>query len=144
MREVAEVHRPLFLEHADEYGANVRMKIERCLEVEDSAYQAGLRARADYRDRAEAALDGLDLLVTPTIGFVAPPADVEELDIRARAILFTYPFDSLGWPALAIPCGDAEDGLAASIQIVGRRGDDQLVLAAGRLLSSLVRGTATG
>lgn len=28
-REVADVHRELFAEHADSYGMNVRMKIER-------------------------------------------------------------------------------------------------------------------
>jgi Asp-tRNA(Asn)/Glu-tRNA(Gln) amidotransferase A subunit family amidase len=56
-------------------------------------------------------------------------------------IRFTYPFNALGWPALALPCGSAEEGLPASVQIVGRPGDDALVLAAGRLLSSLVRGT---
>lgn len=142
MREVADVHRTLFADNADAYGDNVRTKLERCLAVEDADVEAARRARDAYRGRAEAALDGLDLLVTPTIGFVAPPADVDELTIRERGIRFTYPFDSLGWPALALPCGAAEDGLPASVQIAGRRGDDALVLAAGALLSSLVRGTA--
>jgi aspartyl-tRNA(Asn)/glutamyl-tRNA(Gln) amidotransferase subunit A len=73
---------------------------------------------------------------------VAPPADVDELTIRERGIRFTYPFDSLGWPALALPCGAAEEGLPASIQLAGRAGDDARVLAVGRLLASLVRGTA--
>ncbi len=144
MREVADVHRELFAEHADEYGANVRTKLERCFELTDGEVDAGLRARSAYRETAEQRLAGFDLLVTPTIGFVAPPADVDELEIRARAIRFTYPFDSLGWPALAIPCGAAEDGLPASVQIAGRAGADELVLAAGLLLASLVRGAAAG
>ena len=87
-------------------------------------------ARDDYRARCEEAMNGLDLLVTPTIGFLAPPDDVDELMIRERGIAFTFPFDSLGWPALALPCGDA------SVQLVGRRGDDALVLAAGEALST--------
>jgi Asp-tRNA(Asn)/Glu-tRNA(Gln) amidotransferase A subunit family amidase len=57
-------------------------------------------------------------------------------------IRFTYPFNALGWPALALPVGAAEDGLPASVQLVGKPGDDALVLAAGKLLASLVRGTA--
>jgi len=40
----------------------------------------------------------------------------------------------LGWPALALPCGPAENGLPASVQLAGRAGDDALVLAAGELL----------
>jgi Asp-tRNA(Asn)/Glu-tRNA(Gln) amidotransferase A subunit family amidase len=55
-------------------------------------------------------------------------------------IRFTYPFNALGWPALALPCGPAEGGLPASAQLIGRAGDDGLVLAAGRLLASLIRG----
>jgi aspartyl-tRNA(Asn)/glutamyl-tRNA(Gln) amidotransferase subunit A len=142
MRDVADVHRALFAEHADEYGENVHGKIERCLAADDADVEASRRARAAYRARAEEAFRGLDLLVTPTIGFVAPPDDVDELTVRERAIRFTYPFDSLGWPALALPCGPAEHGLQASVQIAGRPGDDALVLAAGTLLASLVRGTA--
>jgi aspartyl-tRNA(Asn)/glutamyl-tRNA(Gln) amidotransferase subunit A len=138
MREAADVHRGLFPEYADSYGDNVRTKLERCLEVGDAEVEAARRAREDYRRVARGALEGLDLLLTPTIGFVAPPDDVEELDIRARAVAFTYPFDSLGWPALALPCGAAEAGLPASIQLVGRSGADALVLGAGSLLASLV------
>ena len=39
MREVADVHRELFAEHADSYGENVRPKIERCLAVTDAEYE---------------------------------------------------------------------------------------------------------
>jgi aspartyl-tRNA(Asn)/glutamyl-tRNA(Gln) amidotransferase subunit A len=49
----------------------------------------------------------------------------------------------LGWPALALPAGPAEAGLPASLQLVGRPGDDALVLAAGEALeASLEGGTA--
>lgn len=136
MREVADVHRGLFPERADEYGDNVRTKLERCLRVTDEEVAAAIRARDGHRALAEEVMEGLDLLVTPTVGFVSPRADVDELAIRERAIAFTFPFDSLGWPALALPCGAAEGGLPASVQIVGRPGDDALVLAAGALLAS--------
>jgi Asp-tRNA(Asn)/Glu-tRNA(Gln) amidotransferase A subunit family amidase len=56
-------------------------------------------------------------------------------------IRFTYPINVLGWPALALPCGLAEDGLPASIQIVGRPDADAFVLAVGKVLESLVRVT---
>jgi aspartyl-tRNA(Asn)/glutamyl-tRNA(Gln) amidotransferase subunit A len=136
MREVAEVHQDLYAEHSDLYGANVGGKIERCLAVTESGYETAVRRRKEYRQQAEAALAGLDLLLTPTLGFVPPPANVDELEIREAMIRFTLPFNALGWPALALPVGPAEDGLPASIQIVGRADDDALVLGAGRALEA--------
>jgi len=137
-REVADVHRALFPEHADEYDERVRTKIERCFEVTDAEVRTAERLREEYRERAAGALDGLDLLVTPTLAFVAPWDDVDEREVRRSVIHFTYPFDVLGWPALALPCGPAEDGLPASVQLVGAAGDDGGVLAAGRLLEAAI------
>ncbi len=139
MREVADVHRDLFAEFADSYGENVRTKVERCLGLPDAKYERGLAARAEVREQAASAIDGLDLVLTPTLGFVAPPLPVDDLDIREATIRLTIPFNALGWPALALPCGPAEDGLPASLQIAGRPGSDALVLAVGELVESLLR-----
>jgi Asp-tRNA(Asn)/Glu-tRNA(Gln) amidotransferase A subunit family amidase len=73
-------------------------------------------------------------LVTPTLEIVAPPRNRDapgDLDVRERLIRNTFPFNAWGWPALALPCGPAEYGLPASIQLAGRHGTDALVLAAG-------------
>ncbi len=137
MREAADVHRALFPGNEDLYGENVRGKIARCLRVTDAEAATAERERAEYRERVAELVDGLDLLVTPTVPFVAPPADVDELEIRGAATSLTYPFSSLGWPALALPCGAAEDGLPASVQLAARSGDDARLLAAGRHLASL-------
>jgi aspartyl-tRNA(Asn)/glutamyl-tRNA(Gln) amidotransferase subunit A len=138
MREVADVHRGLFPERADDYGESVRRKLERCLEITDAEAATAARLRREYRERCDDAFGDLDLLVTPTVAFVPPPADADEAAIRGRGIRLTYPFDCLGWPALALPCGTAEEGLPASVQLIGRPGDDALVLAAGVLLASLI------
>jgi aspartyl-tRNA(Asn)/glutamyl-tRNA(Gln) amidotransferase subunit A len=134
MREVADVHRELYGEYADAYGDNVRAKIERCLGVTDAEYERGLTALDAYRERCVAAIADLDLIVTPTVPCVALPADVDELEVRDRLILFTYPFNCLGWPALALPCGPAEDRLPASVQLAAPKGADAGVLAVGELL----------
>jgi Asp-tRNA(Asn)/Glu-tRNA(Gln) amidotransferase A subunit family amidase len=144
MREVADVHRELFAEHEDAYGDNVRLKIARCLAVTDGEYGAAVRAWGEAREGFAQAIDGLDLVITPTTPFVPPPADADEHAIREAAISLTYPFNCVGWPALALPCGPAEDGLPASVQLAAPQGKDSLVLAVGALLeASLDRGTAT-
>jgi aspartyl-tRNA(Asn)/glutamyl-tRNA(Gln) amidotransferase subunit A len=138
MSEAAEVHRDLFARHRDLYGENVRTKVERCLAVTDQEAEAARAAREAYRERCLELMEGLDLLVTPTLAFVAPPVGIGDLALRERVLRFTYPFSALGWPALALPCGAAEDGLPASIQLVARPGDDALVLAAGLALEGHV------
>jgi aspartyl-tRNA(Asn)/glutamyl-tRNA(Gln) amidotransferase subunit A len=136
MREVADVHRSLFPERSEDYGENVRTKVQRCLDVTEAEAEASRRSREAYRTAAESALEGADLLLVPTLAMVAPPADVNEIDVRMRMIQFTIPFNALGWPALALPCGAAEDGLPASLQLVGKPGADALVLAVGEALEA--------
>jgi Asp-tRNA(Asn)/Glu-tRNA(Gln) amidotransferase A subunit family amidase len=137
MREVADVHRELYAENADLYGEDVRVKLERCFAVRDNDVEQAERLRRRYGEQVEEALDGLDLVLTPTLPIVPPRlqrgAGPGDLDVREALIRFTYPFSSLGWPALALPCGEAE-GLPVSRQIAGRAGADALVLAAARLL----------
>jgi len=122
MREVGDVHRELYAESAELYGENIRNKIERCLAVTDGEYDAAVRARSELHERAEEALDGFDVLVTPVLSCPVPPADCTEVEVRAAMTLYTFPFNALGWPALAV----------GGVQVAGRPGNDALVLAAGR------------
>ena len=138
MREVADVHRELYAEQSELYGEEIAIKVERCLGVSDAEATRAEQARTEYLDRCLELLEGLDLLLTPTLARVAPPTGIGDLALRELLIANTLPFNALGWPALAIPAGPAEDGLPSSVQLVGRRGADALVLAAGvRLAAAL-------
>jgi Asp-tRNA(Asn)/Glu-tRNA(Gln) amidotransferase A subunit family amidase len=128
-REVADVHRELYAENAELYGENIRGKIERCLAVSDGEYEAALRARASHAERAAEALAGFDLLLCPVLSVPVPPADVDEVAIRGALTLYTFPFNALGWPALAF----------GNLQVVGRAGDDALVLSAGLALEAALK-----
>jgi aspartyl-tRNA(Asn)/glutamyl-tRNA(Gln) amidotransferase subunit A len=139
MREAADVHRELFAEHADLYSANVAAKLETCFAVTEGEYEAGLRAREAYRDQMSELFDEIDLIVTPTLPFVAPSAGQDERELRGKLTLLTWPFNVIGAPSLALPCGAAEDGLPASVQIAGRPGADALVLAAAGLLERVLK-----
>jgi aspartyl-tRNA(Asn)/glutamyl-tRNA(Gln) amidotransferase subunit A len=141
MREVAGVHRDLFAEHADLYGEDVRAKVELCLAVTDAEFEQGRAARARLGEEFEEALERLDLVVSPTLPILPPPrgrSGPGDLDVRERLIEFTYPFNALGWPALALPCRP-RSGFPASLQIAGRPGADGLVLAAGEAIEEALR-----
>jgi aspartyl-tRNA(Asn)/glutamyl-tRNA(Gln) amidotransferase subunit A len=135
-REAAEVHEPIWREHSQLYGRNVASKLERALRTTDDEVDRAARERELYRERIAGVMEGLDLLLTPTLATVAPAAGVGDLVLRESLLRFTLPWNTVGAPALALPCGSAEDGLPASLQLVGAPGDDGLVLAAGRALEA--------
>jgi len=135
MREVADVHRELYDEHRELYGEDVAVKIERCLRVTDAEAEAADRSRVAFRETCDELLGDLDLFLAPTIPVVAPPTGIGDGRLRPILISNTLPVNALGWPALALPCGPAEDGLPASVQLIGRPGTDGLVLAVGARLA---------
>jgi aspartyl-tRNA(Asn)/glutamyl-tRNA(Gln) amidotransferase subunit A len=139
-REAAEVHGELFREHRALYGENVAAKLGPALELTDDEVAAARAARERYRERMAELTAGVDLVVSPAIPMVAPPTGIGDLALRGRMIELTFPWSAVGAPALALPCGPAEDGLPASVQLAGRPGDDALVLAAGALLEAALAG----
>src|SRR5207248_3882657 len=82
MREVADVHRELYAEHAELYGEQLAVKIERCLAVTDAEAAAAAQAREEYRELCLDTLEGLDLLLTPTLVCVAPPTGIGDAALR--------------------------------------------------------------
>jgi aspartyl-tRNA(Asn)/glutamyl-tRNA(Gln) amidotransferase subunit A len=113
--EAAESHRATFPSRADEYGENVRVKLDQAQTVDPADVDRAREAVGAWRTyRPE-----VDLYVAPVLGVEIPPADCDELDVRIPATAFARPFNVLGWAGLAI--GD--------LQFVAPR--DEVVLAAG-------------
>lgn len=139
-REVIEGHADLWREQRDRYGESVARKLELAERVTDAEVATALRARELYRQQLAELMADVDLVLTPTLAMVAPPAALGEPPVRERVLQFTYPWNAIGAPALALPCGPAEAGLPASVQLIGRPGEDALVLAAGHLLEQAVAG----
>jgi Asp-tRNA(Asn)/Glu-tRNA(Gln) amidotransferase A subunit family amidase len=113
--EAAEAHRATFPARADEYGENVRGKLELAQAVDPAEVDAARRAVEAWRGYRPS----VDLYVAPVLGIPVPPVDCDELEVRIPATAFLRPFNVLGWAALAI--GD--------LQFVAPR--DEIVLAAG-------------
>lgn len=101
-------------------------------------YGAAQRVRAEFNEWARDIFERYDLLLTPataTLAFAAngpPPAEIEgqRLPDPMAALVFTYPFNLSGHPAIAVRGGIAENGLPCGIQIVAERHRDDLVLQA--------------
>jgi Asp-tRNA(Asn)/Glu-tRNA(Gln) amidotransferase A subunit family amidase len=113
--EAGESHRATFPSRADEYGDNVRVKLEHAQTIGPAEAD---RARESVRRWREYRPD-VDLYVAPTIGVEVPPEDSDELEVRIPLTAFLRPFNVIGWAGLSI--GD--------VQFVAPR--DEVVLAAG-------------
>jgi aspartyl-tRNA(Asn)/glutamyl-tRNA(Gln) amidotransferase subunit A len=113
--EAAESHRATFPSRADEYGDNVRGKLELARQVDPADVELARDAIRRWRGYRPA----VDLYVAPCVGGDLPPDDCDELEVRIPLAAFMRPFNVLGWAGLAI--GD--------LQLVAPR--DETVLAAG-------------
>jgi Asp-tRNA(Asn)/Glu-tRNA(Gln) amidotransferase A subunit family amidase len=135
--EVADVHRELFAEHADAYGSKRAPQDRKVSRAVDADYRRARRnASVIARNLLEAASE-VDLVVTPTLACVAPQGPTDEIAIRDKLTFPDHwPFNATGWPALALPCGLAEERLPASVQLAAPPGQDALVLAAGKALET--------
>jgi amidase len=102
--------------------------------------------RLEVRQRVSAALESVDLLLTPTLPSTAPrlldgPASDFELINRTAATLCfnTAPLNLTGHPAISFPSGYDADGLPTAVQLIASHFDDytafQAAFALERALS---------
>src|SRR5262249_22737475 len=137
--ESAAIHSRLVRETPHLLQPVVRARLEVGLHVSAHDYLQATRLRARAaRAFVEGVLGDVDVLLTPTIPEPAPllsavtagPTD-EVVRRMTRFTRFTRPFNTLGLPALSVPCGVSALGLPVALQIVGRPFDEATVLRIG-------------
>jgi Asp-tRNA(Asn)/Glu-tRNA(Gln) amidotransferase A subunit family amidase len=93
------------------------------------------------RERAVAAMQGLDFLISPTSPITAYSAEEatpgDDPDRPFEHIGFTAPFNMSEQPACSICAGYDRDGLPIGLQIVGHRFDDIGVLRMARAYETM-------
>jgi amidase len=143
-------------DRADELPETVKMVIlcgRHAIDSADGRYYAMARNLAMELTAAyDAALDGLDALVMPTLPIVAsaipgPDASREESIARSLEMIGnTAPLDATGHPAISVPAGLARvpggppGGLPAGMMIVGRHFADDMCLRVAAAYEAAVGG----
>ena len=103
----------------------------------------GLLRRARAWGEGDVVPEGADVLVLPVTG--APPRAVgslpglKALALAGRIASFTPAANATGQPAISIPAGATSDGLPLAVQVVGRPGADQLLLALAAQVQAATR-----
>ena len=135
-REAYQVHRDA---DTSGYADGTRALLDFGASVTDERYARAMDRRAALTAAIEASLRGVDALAGPTVGYTAPEQDppfgVGDDNAEGR---FTGPYNLSGHPAVSIPVPSA--GLPVGIQLAGRRGGDQALLAVAAAAAELLSG----
>jgi len=117
-----------------DFGVDVWALIEKGRAVTAAEYLDAQRRRKKVAREFARIWKECDCLLTPATPFPAFPIE-HDADLRPAATRLTRPFNLLGWPALAIPCGLTKAGLPIGLQLVAAAGREDVLFEIGERLS---------
>ena len=137
--EAASAHQAWLAERPQDYGAQVRSRLEHGAALGALQYQQALKQRGPALDDfCRRVFDRCDLLLAPTHAQPVPTrADTDLVDRpEAAAVLgaltrLTRPFNYLGLPTASLPAGFDDRGMPVGLQLVGAPWSEALLCTAG-------------
>jgi aspartyl-tRNA(Asn)/glutamyl-tRNA(Gln) amidotransferase subunit A len=125
-----------FPTRADDYGDDVRHRLEQGTQVRAVDYLRGLAMKAEAEKDFRAAFDRVDALVAPVtavsatrIGQPDVEIDGETETVRSALVRLNRPANFTGHPAISLPCGFTREGLPVGMQLIGPRWSEARLLA---------------
>lgn len=128
--------------HRDQLNDYTICFLERAANCSPADYRRSLEVTVEMYNRFGPMMANHDLFVCPTLSTTHIPATFtwpeSEVDINGRTVSMNeerwsmaYPFNMLSrCPAISLPSGVAENGVATGVQLVGRSYDDRRVFKA--------------
>ena len=136
----AHVHFDSIRQRPDDYDSATRARLMSASLVSAGLYNVAQRARGLLRGQMIAALERVDVLLSPMSNGPTPTLASEgavftsKEDVIARQFgsrSFTTPHSLAALPAMTVPCGFNSVGTPVGLHIAGRPFDEQTVLNAG-------------
>ena len=135
LTEAAEIHLDNLRQRADDFGADVRGRLEEGAMTPAVAYIAAQRARAEFNQAIAEAMKTYDILLAPTTALGAPRLGEHSVDVggvqEAKLAIMprlTRPHNICGIPTVSVPCGFTAEGLPIGMQLAARPFEDALAL----------------
>jgi len=142
MPEAFRVHQAALALGPEGFTAPVRAQLEAGAQVTDADEAAARTTRAGLIEAFDATVGRVDALVLPAVPVPAPERGSEHVvlesgraPLRPSFLHLTVPFSLTGLPVLTVPFAKV-DGLPVGLQLVGRRGSDDDLLAVGAWLEA--------
>jgi aspartyl-tRNA(Asn)/glutamyl-tRNA(Gln) amidotransferase subunit A len=139
--EASSIWKRHLVDRPADFGDDVRAALERGCEVPATEYLDAQRRRRILSKRLATLWAGIDCLLCPATPTTAPRigdaviriGGIEE-DVRIGSTRLVRPFNVLGWPALAMPCGFSDAGLPIGLQLIAAPGQEAIIFRAGAAL----------
>ena len=140
LSEAAALYEP-YMDRQSEIGMDVRALLYQGRLVPATDYVNAQRLRKVLANEFRALFRSIDCLFTPATPITAPRIGQREveiggetLDTRLVTTRFARAFNALGFPALAMPCGETPEGMPIGLQMVGRPFEESLLFKLGEAL----------
>ncbi len=145
LAETATVWRR-YLNRSQDFGGDVLAGIQQGSLIPAADYLDAQRVRRVLAKEFDKVWEQADLLLTPATPTTAPKIGEMNIeidgfteDVRLASTRLVRPFNVLGWPALAMPCGKSSGGLPIGLQLVAAANRDNDLLAAGAVLEECLQ-----
>lgn len=142
LSETLAYHQKNLSEHWHDYSASMRDLLGLGAALSGSDYVQAQRVRRLGQRALADVFRAVDVIVTPTVGIVAPTyEEIEQAGAlalgRIMGAIHTGYWDCMGNPVLAVPLGLTSEGLPLSMQLAGRPFEEQVILRTGHALQEI-------
>jgi len=118
--EAYAYHRNNMVNRWKDYGRYTRRALVRGAFLTAADYTQAQRFRSFFRRAVAELFTSYHVLITPTWPSPAPRSDEMSPERQLRNVSFTPPWNLVGLPAVAVPCGFSSSTLPLSMQIIGK------------------------
>ncbi len=143
LSEASAIHHSDMQTRPDDFGADIRFLFELGELFTAVDYLQAQQARRQLKSEFDAALEKVDVLICPTLPFIAPNIGDDKVNINGQkvdfienCIRFTGPSNLTGLPAMTVPAG-VVDKMPVGLQIIGRAFDEARLLNVGLAIEEM-------
>lgn len=136
--ESYQIHRQLLTTAPGQYQPVTRDRLMAGAAITEDQVEMAAERVSRIQQAFLEALAHTDILISPTVPVLAPPLRGPSEASSEQLMSLCVPWNVLGWPALSLPYRVAGVSLPQSLQLIGKPGQDALVLRAGKIIQRII------